>query len=519
MSTAKVMGADEAIARVGSGQTIAAGGSGHLLQVPDGLLAALQRRHAVTGEPRDLTVVHTMGIGDNGTKGIGRLAAEGLVRRFIGSHYGHNPEIMEIIATNRVEALGIPGGVLSLLYREIAGNRPGLLTRVGLGTFVDPRVEGGRLNTVTAGSISDVVELDGREWLFYRSFPIHVALIRATTADTDGNLTMEDEAGFADNLALASAAHNSGGIVIAEVKRLAEARSLAPKEVRVPGILVDAVVLVPDQQQTAATTYSPYLAGTLRAPSTEAPRLPTSARKLIARRAAQELQPGDVVNLGFGISTGVAAVLAEESCYERVVFSIEQGIIGGVPGHGLDSGTAVNAQAFIDEGAQFDLYDGGVLDVCCVSFGEVDAAGNVNVSRLGGRAVGPGGFINITQNSKKVVFCGTLTGGGLEVEISEAGLRVAREGRYAKFVPAVDHITFSARETLEAGREIIYVTERAVFRMTANGMELTEVAPGIDLERDVIARLGCQVAIATDLKAMDLRLFRDGPMGLPHLGP
>jgi propionate CoA-transferase len=517
MSQGKIVSAADAAARVQPGQTLAVGGSGHLLQAPDGLLAALQRRHTETGEPRDLTVVHTMGIGDNATKGIGRLAGEGLVRRFIGSHYGHNPEVMELIAADRVEALGIPGGVLSLLYREIAGGRPGLVTRVGLGTYVDPRVEGGRLNARTTGSIAEVIQLAGREWLFYPSFPIHVAFIRATTADTDGNLTMEDEAGFADNLALASAAHNSGGIVIAEVKRLAEARSLPPKDVRVPGILVDAVVVVPDQQQTAATTYSPYLAAALRAPAAEAPRLPRGPRRLIARRAADELRSGNIVNLGFGISTGVAAILAEEDCYDRIVFSIEQGIIGGVPSHGLDSGTAVNAQAFIDEGAQFDLYDGGVLDVCCVSFGEVDARGNVNVSKLGGRAVGPGGFINITQNSKKVVFCGTLTGGGLEVEITERGLTIVREGRYPKFVPAVDHITFSAHETLEAGREIIYVTERAVFRMTDHGLELIEIAPGIDLERDVLARLGFEARVSPNLRRMDLRLFRDAAMGMPNL--
>lgn len=517
MTRCRIMAADEAVAHVQSGQTVAIGGTGHLLQAPDGLLAALERRHAMTAEPRDLTVVHTMGIGDNADAGMGRLAGPGLVRRFIGSHYGHNPRLMDAIADDRVEAFGIPGGVLSLLYREIAGSRPGLITRVGLGTYVDPRVEGGRLNARTTGSIAEVLELAGREWLFYPSFPIHVGFIRATTADMDGNLTMEDEAGLADNLALASAVHNSGGIVIAEVKRLAESRSLAPKDVRVPGILVDLVTVVPDQQQTAATTYSPYLAGTLRAPATETPHLPAGPRKLVARRAADELRSGDVVNLGFGISTGVAAVLAEEGCYDEVVFSLEQGIIGGAPSHGLDSGTAVNAQAYIDEGATFDLYDGGVLDVCCVSFGEVDALGNVNVSKLGGRAVGPGGFINITQNSKKVVFCGTMTGGALDIQVRDGGISVVKEGRYTKFVMAVDHITFSARETLAAGRQIVYVTERAVFRMTELGMELVEIAPGIDLERDVLARMEFAPIVSPALRVMDPRLYRAAVMGMPHL--
>lgn len=459
-----------------------------------------------------------MGIGDNATKGINRLARPGLLKRAIGSHYGHNPDLMEMIAGNGIEAFGIPGGVLSLLYREIAGGRPGLLTAVGLGTYVDPRVEGGRLNERTDGAIAEVVELRGREWLFFPSFPIDVGLIRATTADTNGNLTMEDEAGLADNLALASAVHNSGGLMIAEVKRIAEAGSLPPKDVRVPGVLVDAVVVEPHQEQTAATVYSPYLAGLLRVPAAAVPPLPAGPRKLVARRAAMELEPGDVVNLGFGMATGVAAVLSEEGCYDEVVFSIEQGMIGGVPGTGLDSGTAINAHAMIDEGAQFDLYDGGMLDVCCVSFGEVDVAGNVNVSKLAGRAVGPGGFINITQNASKVVFCGTLTGGDLEVAVTEAGPEILREGRYPKFVSSVGQITFSAREVLGSGREIMYVTERAVFRMTPEGLELIEIAPGIDLERDVLAQMAFRPRVSSELSRMSERLYLARRMGLARFG-
>jgi propionate CoA-transferase len=503
----------EAVARIDDGQTVAVGGSGHLLQVPDGVLAALGARYAGTGSPAGLVVVHTMGIGDNADRGMGRLARPGLVRRFIGSHYGHNPAIMRMIAADEVEALGIPGGTLSLLYREIAGGRPGLITKVGLGTFVDPRVDGGRLNARTDGAIAEHIEFAGEEWLYYAAFPIDVGIIRATTADTRGNLTMEDEAGFADNLALASAVHNSGGYVIAEVKRLAETGTLAPKSVRVPGILVDVIVVDPDQHQTGATVYSPYLAGTLRSPGASIPRLELGPRKIIARRAADELGPGDVVNLGYGVSNGVASVLAEEGHYNDVAFSIEQGIVGGVPGVGLDSGAAVNAEAYIDEGAQFDLYDGGTLDVACVAFGEVDALGNVNVSKLGGQAVGPGGFINITQNARKVVFCGTLTGGGLEVSIDVDGVRVLREGRYAKFVERVEHITFAADPGSRTDREVVYVTERAVFRLTATGLELIEVAPGIDVQRDVIGRMGFRPSIAEPLASMDTRLLRSGPMG------
>lgn len=512
-----VCSAADAVARIPSGATVAVGGSGHLLQVPDALLRALADRHAATGAPTDLTVVHTMGIGDNQGAGLDRLARPGLVRRFIGSHYGHDPSLMAAIASGDVEAYALPGGVLSLLYREIAGHRPGVLTKVGLGTYVDPRREGGRMNPRSTQSLVQLVELSGEEWLFYPAFRIDVGLLRATTADTDGNLTMEDEAGLADNLALASAVRNSGGFVIAEVKRLAERGSLAPKCVRVPGILVDAIVVEPEQRQTAATKYSPYLAGILRAPDVALRPIPLGPRKVIARRAARELRPGDIVNLGFGIATGVAAVLQEEGCYERVVFSIEQGLIGGIPGEGLDAGTSVNAQAMIDEGAQFDLYDGGILDVACVSFGEVDAAGNVNVSKLGGRAVGPGGFINITQNARTAIFCGTLTGGDLEIVVGGGAISIVREGRYQKFVRSVDQVTYAASRAAAAGQRILYVTERAVFRYAGQELELVELAPGLDLERDVLSRMGFRPRVAADLREMDRRLFREGPAGMPNL--
>ena len=518
MAIDKFCSAEEAVARISPGATVAVGGSGHLLQVPDGLLQALRARYDATHQPGGLTVVHTMGLGDNAGAGLDRLAAPGMVARLIGSHYGHNEDLTGAIVAGDIGAHGIPGGVLSLLYREIAGGRPGLTTRVGLGTFADPRVDGGRLNDSAVGSIAEVVEVRGEEYLFYPSFPIDVALIRATTADPGGNLTMEDEAGLADNLALASAARNSGGIVIAEVKRRVDSGALHPQQVRVPGILVDAVVQVPHQRQTGATDYSPFLAGIERLPDAAVRPMAEGIRKVIARRAADELRAGDVVNLGFGISTGVAAVLQEEGCYDRVVFSIEQGIIGGVPGSGLDSGTAVNDQAFIDAGAQFDLYDGGILDICCLSFGEVDRRGDVNVSRLAGRPVGPGGFINISQNAKRIVFCGTFTGGGLEAAVTGGGLEIVREGRYRKFVEQVGHITFAAGRVRESGRPITYVTERAVFRFGPGGMELVEVAPGVDAERDVLAHMAFEPSISPGLATMDERLFGAGPVGLPYLG-
>lgn len=517
MNRTEVVTADEAVARIPSGSTIALGGSGHLLQVPDEVLAALQRRFAREGSPRDLVVVHSMGLGDDEEAGLERLAAPGLVRRFIGSHFAHSPTLMRRIGAGDVEAFGLPGGVISLLYREIAGGRPGLVTRTGLRTYVDPRIEGGRLNDRTTGDLVHVVELAGEEWLFYPAIPLQVGLIRTTTADLDGNLSMEDEAGYADNLALASAVHNSGGLVIAEVKHLAERGSLRPTDVRVPGILVDLVVRVERQRQTGATDYSPHRAGRLRAPEVASQPLPEGPRKIVARRAAKELSPGDVVNLGFGMATGVAAVLREHGLYDEVVFSIEQGIIGGVPGTGLDSGTAVNAQAFVDEGAQFDLYDGGILDVCAVSFGEVDERGDVNVSRLGGEAVGPGGFINITQNARRLLFCGTFTGGGLRTSVVDGRLRIDDEGRYPKFVPRVDQITFAAEPALRKGLSVTYVTERAVFRMTTAGLELIEYAPGVDVERDILAHMAFRPRIADDLTEMAPDVMGAAPLILAAL--
>jgi len=514
MATPKIVTAEEAVALIPDEATLAIGGSGHMLQVPEGLLTALQDRHKNTSAPHDLTVVHTMGLGDNETGGISRFSGPGLAKKFIGSHYAHNPDIMEMIGRGDYEAFGLPGGALSLLYREIAGHRPGLITKVGLGTYVDPRVDGARLNDKTEGSFTQIVEIAGEEWLFYPSFPIHACFLRATTADEDGNLTMEDEAGLADNLALASAVHNTGGIVIVEVKRLAMRGSLSPRDVVVPGALVDYVTVIPHQRQTAATDYSPYLSGSLRMPMEEIPPLPLNVRKVICRRAAMELKPGNVVNFGFGVATGIPSVLAEEGCAEEMTLSIEQGLVGGIPGTGLDSGTAINAQAFIDEGATFDLYDGGFLDVCCLSAGEVDSRGNVNVSKLGGRAVGPGGFINISQNAKKIVFCGTFTGGGLDVSVEGGEISINKEGRYLKFIDEVGQITYSPAEALREGRQVIYVTERAVFELTADGMVLREIAPGIDIEKDILAHLPWKPLIPAEPVLMDARLFRAEPMGL-----
>lgn len=511
MST--VLSPREAAAVVPSGSTVAVGGSGSLLQVPETMLAVLEERFLVDGDLSDLQVVHTMGLGDRDKRGLNHLAHAGLVRRFIGSHFVLSPAQQDLIANNAVEAVALPAGTITLLYREIAAGRPGLLTHVGLDTFIDPRQQWGRLNERTLEGLGELVELGGRSWLYYPTFPIDVALIRATTADERGNLSMEDEGGLSDNLAIAQAAHNSGGVVIAEVKRVVAAGSIPAQSVRVPAALVDHIVLTDFPWQTPLTRHDPFRSGQLRAAAISIPVLPLTERKIIARRALAELSAGDVVNIGFGLSNGVSYVAAEERLLGDLVLTVEQGLFGGVPGVDLDSGTALNPDAFIDLTAQFDFYDGGGLDIACVAMGQVDSHGNVNVSHLGGRPIGPGGFIDITQNTRRVVFCGTLTGGGLDVEVGDGGVRVLREGRYPKFVQDVDQITFSGPRASAAGHEVLYVTERAVFALRDGVLVLEEVAPGLDAEADVLAHMEFRPRVSATLRTMDPRIFHDRLMG------
>lgn len=509
----KVLSPQAAVALVPDDATVVVGGSGSLLQVPEALLAALGERFMVEGRPTGLDVIHVMGLGDRGKRGLSHIAHEGLVRRFVGSHFVLSPAQQELIASNRAEGIALPAGTISLLFREIAAGRPGLLTHVGLDTFVDPSTDGGRLNASTAQPMGEIVELAGQRWIFYASFPIHVGLLRATSADEDGNLSMEDEGGLSDNLAIAMAARNSGGIVIAEVKRVVARGTIPAQSVRVPGNLVDGVVVTDFPWQTPITREDPFRSGALRAPSISIPPLPLDHRKVVARRAMVELRSGDVMNIGVGLSNGVSYVAAEEGVLDQVVGTIEQGIFGGVSGVDLDSGTALNPDALIDMTSMFDFYDGGGLDISFVAMGQLDRHGNVNVSHLGGLPVGPGGFIDITQNTERVVFCGTFTGGGLVTELTDGSLAVTSEGRYQKVVDLVDSVTFSGRRAAAAGQYVRYVTERAVFALDSDGIVLTEVAPGVDLERDVVGQMGFRPRISPDLHAMDARIFRPEIMG------
>ena len=456
---------------------------------------------------------------------------------YADSQYAYQAELWErancVKAHGDVGAGAVIGGIFGAIVGSGFGGRhgnggatlagaaigaaggAGMLTRVGLRTFVDPRREGGKLNARTTEDLVQLMEVGGQEYLFYQARPIQVALIRGTTADVAGNITMEREALTLDTLAVAMAARNSRGLVIAQVERIAQAGSLDPRRVHVPGILVDCVVLSRPENhlQTYATPHSVAFSGQLRVPLDRVPPLPLDERKIIARRAALELPPGGVVNLGIGMPEGVAAVAAEEKVLQYLTLTAEPGVIGGMPQSGLDFGAALNPDAVIQQNQQFDFYDGGGLDMACLGMAQADAEGNVNVSRFGPKLAGAGGFINISQNARKLVFAGTFTAGGLELAISDAGLQIRREGRARKFIAAVEQVTFSGSFAGENGQPVLYVTERCVFARTAEGVELIEVAPGIDIDRDILAQMDF-VPIVRDPQPMDPRLFRAEPMGL-----
>lgn len=510
----KFVSAESAVSRIKDAATVLVDGSGGGINEPGAVLQALEARFKAQASPGRLTVVHPSGMGDGQGGGMDRLAHDGMVRRVIGGHWNWCRRMQQMATSEQIEAYCLPQGVLSHLLRSIASRGPGVVSEVGLGTFVDPRRDGGRLNSRARDSLVELIELKGREYLFYPAFPIDVAIIRGTTADEDGNITMEDEGLFAETLSAAQAAKNSGGIVIAQVRNVAPRHSLDPRRVKVPGILVDAVVHVPAQRLSMATEHDPSLVGAARTPATDVPLLPLSERKLIARRAAAELRQGDIVNLGFGMPDGVAAVLAEEGQGHAVTLTVEQGHIGGVPVGGTDFGLARNQSAMLDAGYQFDWYDGGGLDIAVLSFAQVDRDGNVNVSRFGDRIAGIGGFVNISQGAKRVVFVGTMRAGKQELEFTRAGLRIGREAPAAKFVREVDQVSFSGQYARRWGKPVLYVTERAVFELGQDGLVLTEIAPGLDLEADVLSQMAFRPHVSESLRRMDERLFATATMGL-----
>ncbi len=505
-----VVTADQAAALIQDGCTVAIGGSGAGHSIPERMLEAIGRRFRASGGPRGLTLVHPFGVGNQKNRGLEHMAYPELYRRVVGGHWSMAPTMAKLAAQNLFEAYCLPAGIIVQLFHAAAAGSPGWITEIGLGTFIDPRIEGGKLNARAVDDLVEVWNRNGKEYLFYPAIPIDVALIRAAEGDTEGNLSMHQEVAPWHNCAMAQAARASGGITIAQVKRIVPARSLDPRLVKVPGIFIDYLIEDPEQGMTYQIGYDPALAGESRKPESEFGPFPFSLRKVIARRAAMELRPGAVLNLGFGVPDGVMKVAREQGFADQVVPTIEQGQIGGIPAEGLEFGAAYNSTAIVETGHQFAFYHGRGVDMTFLGFAEIDREGNVNVSKLESAIIGTGGFIDISQKARIVVFCGTLAVRG-KFAAENGALRCEAHGR-AKFVPAVKQITFSGRRAQATGQEVLYITEAAVFRLGERGVVLEEIAPGLDAERDIFPQMGFRPEVSPNCRVMPPELFRDEPL-------
>ncbi len=515
----KIISAEYAASLVEDGMTLALGGfvgSG----VPEELLIGLKERYLSTKTPRDLTLFHCAAVGDGKSRGANHLGLEGLIKKLVCGHIGLEPELNKLVVENKLSAFMIPQGVSAHLLRAIGGKKPGVLTHVGLKTYADPRLEGCKANQSAIDSKEEVVtllDIEGKDYLLYKSFPIDICFIKGSVGDTDGNISLQKEAVFSDQLEMANATRNSGGIVIAQVENIVEAGTLKAHDVKVHGFMVDYIVLGKKENNLQIWTsdcYRPELSGEYKLPLEDMEIMELNHRKVCGRRGALELKKNCLINLGIGIPDAVAAVASEEGLSNDITLSIESGALGGVPVGGIGIGATVNPESIYKQPDIFDVYDGGGIDLTFLGAAEIDPKGNVNVSKFGGRVVGPGGFINISQNSKKVCFTGTFTAGGLKTKIENGKIDIVNEGKDIKFKNQVEQVSFSAEYALESGQEVLYITERAVFQLTDEGIMLIEIAPGIDLDEDILKYMDFKPIISDDLKIMDEKIFKNEPMGL-----
>jgi len=513
----KIMSVDQAIELIHDGSVVAFSGfvmAGYAEEIS----ASIEKKHLKEGHPKDLTLIYAAGQGNWAGRGAEHFAHEGLTKRVIGGHFGTCKNMGALISENRMEGYNLPQGVISSMFRNAINGKPGELSKVGLKTYIDPRLEGGKLNEITKEDLVEVVNFRGEEWLYYPTIKLDFGIIRGTCADANGNVSLEEEISALDMAMVAKAAKCSGGKVIVQVKYLAEANTLPSSKIDIPGIFIDAVVRCEDpannHMQTGGTFYDQTLSGKMRVPTSSIKRTPLTEKKVIARRAAMELIPGAVVNLGVGAPEMVSQVVAEEGLDSQVIMTAESGPIGGIPCGGLSFGASQNAQGTVSQMDQFDFYDGGGLDVTYLGLAQADKVGNINVSKFGKSITGCGGFINISQNTKKVVYLGTFTAGGLECKIENGSIKIEKEGKAKKFVDKVMQVTYSGEYGAEINQDVLYITERGVFKLVKGGIELIEIAPGIDLQKDILDQMEFKPFISDDLKTMPSSIFDEPNIGL-----